>query len=124
MRDAGYNVTIQTYKFDYYAYTGIPSLSASSPAHDVQFDERLHRGRLRAFHGRPCRPGRPGATQLRGHDGALTFADSEFAIASQSQSHPAPGPAVGSSPAPAAAAGEDVQFLERVAGAHRHAGQR
>jgi Zn-dependent M28 family amino/carboxypeptidase len=29
MEDAGYNVTIQTYKFDYYAYTGIPTFSAN-----------------------------------------------------------------------------------------------
>jgi hypothetical protein len=35
MKDAGYNVTIQTYKFDYYAFTGIPSFSELSPnAHD------------------------------------------------------------------------------------------
>jgi hypothetical protein len=26
MKDAGYNVTIQTYKFDYYAYTGDPDV--------------------------------------------------------------------------------------------------
>jgi len=29
MSDAGYNVTVQTYQFDYYAYTGIPSFSAN-----------------------------------------------------------------------------------------------
>ena len=35
MTDAGYNVTIQTYTFTYYAYNGIPTLSESSPvAHD------------------------------------------------------------------------------------------
>ena len=35
MRDAGYNVTIQQYPFTYYAYTGIPSFSQTSPtAHD------------------------------------------------------------------------------------------
>jgi Peptidase family M28/PA domain len=35
MEDAGYNVTIQTYKFDYYAYSGIPTFSEVSPnAHD------------------------------------------------------------------------------------------
>jgi hypothetical protein len=35
MSDAGYNVTIQTYKFDYYAFTGIPTFSEVSPtAHD------------------------------------------------------------------------------------------
>ena len=28
MKDAGYDVNIQTYKFDYYAYTGIPTFSA------------------------------------------------------------------------------------------------
>jgi hypothetical protein len=35
MSEAGYNVTIQTYKFDYYAFTGIPTFSEVSPnAHD------------------------------------------------------------------------------------------
>ena len=35
MRQAGYDVTIQTYKFDYYAYTGVPTFSEVSPtAHD------------------------------------------------------------------------------------------
>ncbi|MFL5859067.1 MAG: PA domain-containing protein, partial [Solirubrobacteraceae bacterium] len=35
MRDAGYNVTIQTYKFDYSAYAGIPTFKEVSPtAHD------------------------------------------------------------------------------------------
>jgi Peptidase family M28/PA domain len=35
MRDAGYNVTIQQYTFTYYAYTGIPSFSQTSPTpHD------------------------------------------------------------------------------------------
>ena len=35
MEDAGYNVTIQTYKFDYYASTGVPAFSEVSPnAHD------------------------------------------------------------------------------------------
>src|SRR5439155_27374148 len=33
MKDAGYNVTIQTYKFDYYAYTGIPTFSANGSAY-------------------------------------------------------------------------------------------
>src|SRR5437868_1963582 len=33
--EAGYNVTIQTYKFDYFAYTALPVLSEVSPtAHD------------------------------------------------------------------------------------------
>ena len=31
MRDAGYNVTIQQYTFTYYAYTGIPAFSQTSP---------------------------------------------------------------------------------------------
>jgi Zn-dependent M28 family amino/carboxypeptidase len=35
MRDAGYNVTIQTYKFDYYAYTGIPTFSANGSLYDL-----------------------------------------------------------------------------------------
>jgi hypothetical protein len=35
MRDAGYNVTIQQYPITYYAYTGIPSFSETSPTpHD------------------------------------------------------------------------------------------
>jgi hypothetical protein len=35
MRDAGYDVTIQTYKFFYYAFTGTPAFSEVSPiAHD------------------------------------------------------------------------------------------
>jgi len=35
MRDAGYNVTIQPYTFTYYAYTGIPAFSQTSPTpHD------------------------------------------------------------------------------------------
>jgi hypothetical protein len=35
MRAAGYDVTIQTYKFDYYAYFGIPTFQELSPtAHD------------------------------------------------------------------------------------------
>jgi hypothetical protein len=40
MSDAGYNVTIQTYKFDYYAFTGIPTFSEISPtAHDYILGE-------------------------------------------------------------------------------------
>jgi Zn-dependent M28 family amino/carboxypeptidase len=31
MENAGYNVTIQTYKFDYFAYAGIPAFSEVSP---------------------------------------------------------------------------------------------
>jgi hypothetical protein len=31
MQQWGYNVTIQTYKFDYYAYTGLPSFTQNSP---------------------------------------------------------------------------------------------
>jgi hypothetical protein len=35
MEDAGYNARIQTYKFDYYAFTGVPAFSEDSPtAHD------------------------------------------------------------------------------------------
>jgi Zn-dependent M28 family amino/carboxypeptidase len=35
MRQAGYNVTIQPYTFDYFAYQGVPSMSELSPtAHD------------------------------------------------------------------------------------------
>jgi hypothetical protein len=40
MEDAGYNVTIQTYKFDYYAFTGVPAFSEVSPtAHDYLLGE-------------------------------------------------------------------------------------
>ena len=35
MREWGYDVTIQTYKFDYYAYTGTPSFSEVSPTSHV-----------------------------------------------------------------------------------------
>src|SRR5207244_11688288 len=35
MRQAGYDVTIQPYTFDYFAYQGVPSMSEHSPnAHD------------------------------------------------------------------------------------------
>src|ERR1700693_2526862 len=35
MRQAGYDVTIQAYTFDYFAYQGVPSMSENSPtAHD------------------------------------------------------------------------------------------
>src|SRR3954447_9668790 len=35
MTAAGYDVTIQKYQFDYYAYTGVPAFSETSPtAHD------------------------------------------------------------------------------------------
>ncbi|MBO0823349.1 MAG: hypothetical protein J2P27_05760, partial [Actinobacteria bacterium] len=40
MRDAGYNVTIQQYTFTYYAYTGIPQFSQTSPApHDYVLND-------------------------------------------------------------------------------------
>jgi hypothetical protein len=40
MRDAGYNVTIQQYTFTYYAYTGIPAFSQTSPTpHDYVLTE-------------------------------------------------------------------------------------
>jgi hypothetical protein len=40
MRDAGYNVTIQQYTFTYYAYTGIPSFSQTSPTpHDYVLND-------------------------------------------------------------------------------------
>jgi len=40
MRDAGYNVTIQQYTFTYYAYTGIPALSQTSPTpHDYVLND-------------------------------------------------------------------------------------
>jgi Peptidase family M28/PA domain len=40
MRDAGYNVTIQQYPFTYYAYTGIPSFSQTSPTpHDYVLND-------------------------------------------------------------------------------------
>src|ERR1043166_638965 len=38
MKQAGYNVTIQTYKFDYYAYTGIPSFSANGHTYVLATD--------------------------------------------------------------------------------------
>jgi Peptidase family M28/PA domain len=40
MRDAGYNVTIQQYTFTYYAYTGIPAFSQTSPTpHDYVLND-------------------------------------------------------------------------------------
>src|SRR5215475_7534558 len=40
MKDAGYNVTIQQYTFTYYAYTGIPTFSQSSPvSHDFVLND-------------------------------------------------------------------------------------
>ena len=40
MKAAGYNVTMQTYTFTYYAYTGTPLLSEASPiAHDFVLDK-------------------------------------------------------------------------------------
>src|SRR5262245_25929923 len=40
MQDAGYNVTIQQYTFTYYAYTGIPSFSETSPTpHDYVLND-------------------------------------------------------------------------------------
>jgi hypothetical protein len=45
MEDAGYDVKIQTYKFDYYAYTGIPTFSEISPnAHDYVLGEEWYPG--------------------------------------------------------------------------------
>src|SRR2546423_14851516 len=40
MRAAGYNVTIQPYTFTYYAYTGIPAFSQTSPTpHDYVLND-------------------------------------------------------------------------------------
>ena len=40
MRDAGYDVTIQQYAFTYYAYTGIPAFSQTSPTpHDYVLND-------------------------------------------------------------------------------------
>lgn len=45
MTAAGYNVTIQTYTFTYYAYTGIPTLSEASPvAHDFALSSEWNPG--------------------------------------------------------------------------------
>jgi hypothetical protein len=38
MKDAGYDVTIQTYKFTYYAYTGIPTFSANGHSYVLGTD--------------------------------------------------------------------------------------
>jgi peptidase M28-like protein/PA domain-containing protein len=46
MRDAGYDVTIQQYPFTYYAYTGVPSFSQTSPsAHDYVLNSEWGPGR-------------------------------------------------------------------------------
>jgi hypothetical protein len=45
MSDAGYDVTIQTYKFTYYAYTAKPTLSEVSPiAHDYALSDEWNPG--------------------------------------------------------------------------------
>ena len=45
MEAAGYNVTIQTYKFDYYAYTALPLLSEVSPtSHDYALSDEWKPG--------------------------------------------------------------------------------
>jgi Zn-dependent M28 family amino/carboxypeptidase len=45
MQEAGYNVTIQTYKFDYYAYTALPLLSQVSPtSHDYALNDEWTAG--------------------------------------------------------------------------------
>jgi hypothetical protein len=45
MTEAGYNVTIQTYKFLYFAYTGIPQFSEVSPtAHDYVISDEWNPG--------------------------------------------------------------------------------
>jgi Zn-dependent M28 family amino/carboxypeptidase len=45
MEDAGYNVTIQTYKFTYYAYTALPVLSQVSPTpHDYALNDEWTAG--------------------------------------------------------------------------------
>jgi hypothetical protein len=44
MKDAGYTVTRQTYKFDYYAYTGIPSFSDDSTGHAYVLGEEWYPG--------------------------------------------------------------------------------
>lgn len=45
MTQAGYDVTIQTYKFDYFAYTALPVLSEVSPAaHDYGVTEEWNPG--------------------------------------------------------------------------------
>lgn len=45
MTQAGYDVTIQTYKFDYFAYTALPILSEVSPtAHDYGVTEEWNPG--------------------------------------------------------------------------------
>ena len=45
MKEWGYDVTIQTYKFDYYAYTGIPSFGEVSPiSHDYTLSDEWNPG--------------------------------------------------------------------------------
>jgi Peptidase family M28/PA domain len=46
MRNAGYNVSIQTYTFDYFAYQGVPQMSEVSPtARDYQLVSEWNPGR-------------------------------------------------------------------------------
>ena len=45
MSQAGYRVTIQPYKFDYFVYTSIPSMSEVSPtAHDYGLSTEFNPG--------------------------------------------------------------------------------
>jgi len=45
MKEAGYDVTIQTYTFDYFAYQGVPSMSEVSPtAHNYELTTEFNPG--------------------------------------------------------------------------------
>ena len=62
MTKAGYDVSIQTYKFDYYAYSGIPSFSEVSPtAHDYVLGVDWGPGQTTGTTplGTPLQPGSP-----------------------------------------------------------------
>jgi hypothetical protein len=57
MRQAGYNVTIQPYTFDYFAYQGVPSMSEVTPvAHDYTLVTDWNPGRSLGSANAPIQP--------------------------------------------------------------------
>ncbi|MFL6038193.1 MAG: hypothetical protein ACJ74B_06130 [Gaiellaceae bacterium] len=65
MADAGYDVTIQPYKFLYYAYTAVPTFNEVSPtAHSYTLNEEWGPGRSTGV-SRTLRSNRPAASFFR-----------------------------------------------------------
>jgi hypothetical protein len=68
MTQAGYDVTIQTYKFDYFAYTALPVLSEVSPtAHDYGVTEEWNPGQSTGTANASLQPAGPGRRGERRH---------------------------------------------------------